>query len=122
MLETFWQIRLFEQIIRRANLRLMQMTDGRYELRRQKNSTDGRGKSGLELDIVDHWNGSVRNVCTLSGGESFAASLALALALSDETEAESVDDAMLEELCPTCHHSSCTCRWYIASQRIHALW
>ncbi|MBE6616858.1 MAG: SMC family ATPase [Ruminococcaceae bacterium] len=89
MLETFWQIRLFEQIIRRANLRLMQMTDGRYELRRRKNSTDGRGKSGLELDIVDHWNGSTRNVCTLSGGESFAASLALALALSDETEAES---------------------------------
>lgn len=89
MLETFWQIRLFEQIIRRANLRLMQMTDGRYELRRRKNSTDGRGKSGLELDIVDHWNGSVRDVCTLSGGESFAASLALALALSDETEAES---------------------------------
>lgn len=89
MLETFWQIRLFERIIRRANLRLMQMTDGRYELRRRKNSTDGRGKSGLELDIVDHWNGSTRNVCTLSGGESFAASLALALALSDETEAES---------------------------------
>ncbi len=88
MLETFWQIRLFERIIRRANLRLMQMTDGRYELRRRKNAADQRGKSGLELDIVDHWNGSVRNVCTLSGGESFTASLALALALSDETEAE----------------------------------
>ncbi|MBP3377447.1 MAG: SMC family ATPase [Clostridia bacterium] len=89
MLETFWQIRLFERIIRRANLRLMQMTDGRYELRRRKTSADQRGKSGLELDIVDHWNGSIRNVCTLSGGESFTASLALALALSDETEAES---------------------------------
>lgn len=89
MLETFWQIRLFERIIRRANLRLMQMTDGRYELRRRKTSADQRGKSGLELDIVDHWNGSVRGVSTLSGGESFAASLALALALSDETEAES---------------------------------
>ena len=88
MLETFWQIRLFERIIRRANIRLMQMTDGRYELRRRKTSADQRGKSGLELDIVDHWNGSVRNVSTLSGGESFAASLALALALSDETEAE----------------------------------
>ena len=88
MLETFWQMRLFERIIRRANIRLMQMTDGRYELRRRKTSADQRGKSGLELDIADHWNGSVRNVCTLSGGESFAASLALALALSDETEAE----------------------------------
>ncbi len=88
MLETFWQMRLFERILRLANLRLMKMTDGRYELVRKVGSENLRTKSGLELDIRDHWNGSLRSVRTLSGGESFTASLALALALSDETEAE----------------------------------
>jgi len=88
MLETFWQMRLFERIIRLANIRLMKMTDGRYELMRKTGAENMRSKSGLELDIIDHWNGSVRSVRTLSGGESFTASLALALALSDETEAE----------------------------------
>ncbi len=87
MLETFWQMRLFERIIRRANIRLLKMTDGRYELSRRQNATDQRSQSGLELDVIDHWNGSLRGVKTLSGGETFAASLALALALSDETEA-----------------------------------
>lgn len=89
MLETFWQMRLFERILRLANIRLMKMTDGRYELIRKTGAENLRVKSGLELDICDHWNGSVRSVRTLSGGESFTASLALALALSDETEAES---------------------------------
>lgn len=88
MLETFWQMRLFERILRLANLRLMKMTDGRYELVRKVGAENLRTKSGLELDIRDHWNGSLRSVRTLSGGESFTASLALALALSDETEAE----------------------------------
>ena len=87
-LETFWQMRLFERIIRRANIRLMKMTDGRYELKRRTTADNQREKTGLELDITDHWNGTVRSVKTLSGGESFTASLALALALSDETEAE----------------------------------
>lgn len=88
MLETFWQMRLFERILRRANVRLMKMTDGRYEFLRRSGAENLRSQSGLELDIRDHWNGSVRNVRTLSGGEAFTASLALALALSDETEAE----------------------------------
>ena len=87
-LETFWQMRLFERIVRRANIRLMGMSDGRYELQRRAAADNQRDKTGLELDIADHWNGSVRSVKTLSGGESFMASLALALALSDETEAE----------------------------------
>ncbi|MBO4932122.1 MAG: SMC family ATPase [Clostridia bacterium] len=89
MLETFWQMRLFERILRLANLRLMKMTDGRYELLRRNSAENLRSKSGLDLDVRDHWNGSIRSVRTLSGGESFTASLALALALSDETEAES---------------------------------
>ncbi|MBQ4354721.1 MAG: SMC family ATPase [Clostridia bacterium] len=87
MLETFWQMRLFERIIRRANIRLMQMSDGRYELMRRKNAGNQK-QSGLDLDVIDHFNGSVRAVKSLSGGEMFTASLALALALSDETEAE----------------------------------
>ena len=87
-LEAFWQARLFERILRRANVRLCEMTDGRYELRRQEDPSSLVGKSGLEIDAVDHYNGTVRSVRSLSGGEAFAASLALALALSDETEAE----------------------------------
>ena len=89
MLETFWQMRLFERILRRANIRLMQMTDGRYELIRRKTAANQRSQTGLDLDILDHWNGTYRDVKSLSGGEAFTASLALALALSDETEAES---------------------------------
>ena len=57
--------------------------------RRSRKRVYLRSKSGLDLDVRDHWNGSIRSVRTLSGGESFTASLALALALSDETEAES---------------------------------
>lgn len=89
MLETYCQTRLFDRIVRLANLRLMKMTDGRYELERRRIAANQREKSGLELDIKDHWNGTVRSVRTLSGGESFTASLSLALALSDETEAAS---------------------------------
>jgi len=86
-LETFAQIRLFERIVQRAGTRLMKLTNGQYELIRRRENTH-QGKSGLDIDVVDHYNGSVRSVRTLSGGEAFKASLALALGLSDETEAE----------------------------------
>lgn len=99
-LEAFWQMRLFDRMIRRANLRLLEMSDGRYELERRA-ASGLRTQTGLELDIKDHWNGKVRDVKTLSGGESFMASLALALALSDETEAESggihIDSLFIDE-------------------------
>ncbi len=62
----------------------MEMTDGRYELVRSTNAESLSGKSGLELDVIDHYNGSVRSVKSLSGGESFEAALSLALGLSDE--------------------------------------
>ncbi len=87
MLETYVQAAYFDKIIACANTRLLIMTDGRYELRRQSEADNNRSQSGLELSAVDHWSGTERSVKTLSGGESFMASLALALGLSDEVQA-----------------------------------
>ena len=86
-LETYIQMAYFDRILRRANLRFMTMSSGQYELKRQKAPEDKKGKSGLELNVIDHYNGSERSVKTLSGGESFQASLSLALGLSDEIQA-----------------------------------
>ena len=84
-LETYVQTTYFERIIARANLRLLVMSGGQYELKRRVTGL-GRGQSGLELDVIDHLNGSERSVKSLSGGESFLASLSLALGLSDEIQ------------------------------------
>ena len=65
---------------------LMAMTGGRYELARREQAMSLRSQSGLDLDVVDHYNATRRDVRTLSGGESFQASLALALGLSDEIQ------------------------------------
>ena len=86
MLETYVQMRYFERIVSRANLRLLVMSGGQYELRRRASATTNKGQSGLDLDVVDHYNGSIRGVETLSGGESFKASLSLALGLADEIQ------------------------------------
>ena len=86
MLETYIQMRYFDRIIARANTRFMVMSDGQYELKRRKEADNNRSQSGLELDVVDHYNGTERSVRTLSGGESFKASLSLALGLSDEVQ------------------------------------
>lgn len=86
-LETYILMHYFDRIIMRANTRLMGMTGGQYELKRQGNAKDLRSQSGLDLNVIDHYNGSERSVRTLSGGESFKASLALALGLSDEIQA-----------------------------------
>ncbi len=85
MLETYVQTTYFDRIIARANIRFLIMSGGQYELIRRKENS-GRSKSGLELDVIDHYNGSYRNVKSLSGGESFKASLSLALGLSDEIQ------------------------------------
>ncbi len=87
--EAYAQMRFFNRIIRRANSRLLVMTDGQYELSRSREARDNRLKSGLELDVIDHCNGTVRSVKTLSGGEAFMASLALALGLSEEVQCSS---------------------------------
>ena len=64
----------------------MQMSGGKFDLVRRRESGDYRVQSGLEIDVIDHYNGSLRNVETLSGGESFIASLSLALGLSEEIQ------------------------------------
>ncbi len=81
--EQFVQASYFNQIIAEANKRLAIMTNSRYELLRKENATDNRSQSGLDLDVLDNYTGKVRTVKSLSGGESFKASLALALGLSD---------------------------------------
>ncbi len=89
MLETYVQASHFERILRRANMRLMIMSSGQYELKRAADASNQRSQSGLELNVIDHYNASERSVKTLSGGESFMASLSLALGLSDEIQSAS---------------------------------
>ncbi len=88
-LETYIQMHYFERILKRANLRFLMMSNGQYELEREEESGSRKEKAGLELRVVDHYNGSRRSVKTLSGGEAFQASLSLALGLSDEIQARS---------------------------------
>ena len=89
MFETYIHMTYFDRIIERANLRLMVMSGGRYELKRRIEAENNRSQSGLELNVIDHYNGSERSVKSLSGGESFKASLSLALGLSDEIQSSS---------------------------------
>ena len=85
-LETYIQMAWFESVLRRANLRLLIMSGGQYELKREEEGENRKEKAGLDICVIDHYNGSQRSVKTLSGGESFQASLALALGLSDEIQ------------------------------------
>ena len=89
MLETYVQMQYFDRIIQRANTRFMVMSAGQYELKRSMQADNLKKQSGLELDVVDHYNGTERSVKTLSGGEAFLASLSLALGLSDEVQSVS---------------------------------
>ncbi|MDE6846765.1 MAG: SMC family ATPase [Lachnospiraceae bacterium] len=88
-LETYVQMQYFDQVIRRANTRFMVMSAGQYELKRSVEAENLKRQSGLELNVVDHYNGTERSVKTLSGGEAFLASLSLALGLSDEIQSVS---------------------------------
>lgn len=81
--EAYVQATYFNQIIALANQRFHSMTGGRFELVRKEEPGDLRSQTGLELDVIDNYTGRSRSVKTLSGGESFKASLALALGLSD---------------------------------------
>ena len=86
LLETYVQMTWLDRVLARANTRLMRMSAGQYELKRRTASDDLRVKSGLELNVTDHYNGTERDVKSLSGGEQFKASLALALGMSDEVQ------------------------------------
>lgn len=91
----------FEKILRAANLRFYKMTGGRYEMSRVEEAEDGRIKDSLEIQVTDHYTGRMRSVKTLSGGESFKASLSLALGMSDVIQAANggirVDTLFIDE-------------------------
>lgn len=82
-LEQYIQAAGFDSIIAAANRRLMPMTDGQYELYRQEDSLGKRSNTFLDLEVRDNHSGTRRPVGNLSGGESFKASLSLALGMSD---------------------------------------
>lgn len=99
-LETWVQTAFFDRILERANLRFLKMSQGQYELVRSRESA-GNGQAGLDLDVLDHYAGQTRSVKSLSGGESFLASLSLALGLSDEIQSRAggmkVDTLFVDE-------------------------
>ena len=76
-----------DDVLQKANVRLANISDGRYRLLRHHGVGDARQKQGLDLDVFDAYTGQNRSVTTLSGGESFFTSLSLALGLSDVLQA-----------------------------------
>lgn len=86
-LEQYIQASGFDRIIQSANRRLLPMSNGQYELHRQTSSQDRRSKTFLDLEVLDYHTGKSRPVSDLSGGESFKASLSLALGLADTVSA-----------------------------------
>ncbi len=96
-LETYIQMRYFDRVLQKANTRFLIMSSSRYELRRKLLSGDKRINSGLDLEVVDHYNSSSRDIATLSGGELFLAALSLSLGLSDAVQ-ESIGSVRIESL------------------------
>ena len=87
--EAYVQQYYFKQVVAAANKRLTLLTDGLFTLRCKEEARDRVRQSGLDLDVLDRGTGQWRDVSTLSGGESFLASLALALGLSDVVQNQS---------------------------------
>ena len=82
--ETYVQMKFMDEIMDQANRRFTRMSGGRFEMRRRPaEELSSRGKNAFAVDIFDSYTGKTREVSTLSGGESFMASLSLALGLSD---------------------------------------
>ena len=99
--EQFVQGVYFRRILQAANLRLQDMTEGRYLLLHAEKAMNKRSQTGLELEVLDHYTGKSRSVRSLSGGEAFKASLSLALGLSDVIQAHAggvrVDAMFIDE-------------------------
>lgn len=83
--EVYYQLQIFDEILKVASFKFNRMSNGRYELLPGKPKA-GNGQIGLEIDVLDLYNGQRRPVSGLSGGESFQASMALALAFSEIIE------------------------------------
>ena len=99
--ERFVLASYFQEIIDSANIRLSKMTNDRFILKRKEDKGKGTSQQGLELEVYDNYTGKSRHVKTLSGGESFKASLSLALGLSDVVQANaggiSLDTMFIDE-------------------------
>jgi exonuclease SbcC len=78
----------FSQVVAAANVRLAAMSSGRYELKRTDEGDTRRERAGLTLAVIDRHTGTARSPASLSGGETFYTSLALALGLADVVRAE----------------------------------
>lgn len=85
-LETYVQVYFLERILKRANGYLMKMSNGQFQMERSDFSRRRTSQYGLDIDVIDHFSGKKRSVATLSGGEVFKASLALALGMSEEIQ------------------------------------
>jgi exonuclease SbcC len=79
----------FNRVLAHANQKLYQLSAGRYQLRRRETETQHNISAGLNLNVLDQYTGMERDVKTLSGGETFLASLSLALGLSDTVQQQS---------------------------------
>ena len=88
-LEAYVQARFLDRILNCANIHFQKMSNGQYKLIRRQNIDTAQGQHALDLDVKDYYNGTVRDVKSLSGGESFIASLSLALGLSDAVQQSS---------------------------------
>ena len=99
--ETFVLSYYFNKILTYANLRLKDMSDGQFKMLRKKETSDKRKNNGLDIEILDYNTGKIRSEASLSGGETFIASLALALGLSDEISGENggikIDTLFIDE-------------------------
>ena len=87
--ERYVQTYYFNQVLEYANQKLMMLSGGRYQLVRRQEEVKHNTASGLNLDVMDYYTGKVRAAETLSGGETFLASLSLALGLSDAVQHQS---------------------------------
>lgn len=99
--ETFVQGKYFDQVLNYANERFYTMTEGKFSLKRKLEAGNKNRQTGLDIDVIDHQNKKIREVNTLSGGESFQASLSLALGLSDVVQMNSggiqIDSMFVDE-------------------------